>query len=318
MLNAYYFRAHMYTSVPHQIREDLKWMYDAGTRAISIAVLEQDFFAAVENIEIICNEAAKSGIDVFAVPSRWAGLFAGAPKVPSLFSVKNPQTWVLEKDGRPKFTEFSGIISSIHYPETFDFFQSSIDTMFKLWDLKGVIWDEPKMLQDKDYSQRAVDKLGKDASLQEHVKAFVDFISKINLYIKTSHPQKRTCLFAYAHLDDWQIELAAKIHGLDEFGCDGRPWYHEDGGKQEESRKVLLGKNGGERFLNAAKKHGKKSIWLIENHNMALSDIPLLDKRLPEVLTKEVNHLIYYYYPRNLENPDRIMNVLRKHLLNRK
>jgi hypothetical protein len=49
-------------------------------------------FAAVENIEIICNEASKLGMDVFAIPSRWGGLFAGASKVPSLFSVKNPQT----------------------------------------------------------------------------------------------------------------------------------------------------------------------------------------------------------------------------------
>jgi len=129
----------MYTLVPHQIREDLKWMQDVGTQAVSVAVLEQDLFAAVENIEIICNEAAKLGMDVYAVPSRWGGLFAGAPKVPSLFSVQNHHTWVLEEDGSPKISKYSGVISSVHYPETLEFFLSSIDEMFKLWDFKVTI-----------------------------------------------------------------------------------------------------------------------------------------------------------------------------------
>src|SRR6056297_1848104 len=62
LLNAYYFRAHMYTCVPRQIREDMKWMADKGTQVVSVGVLEQDLWAAVENVEIICNEADKAGM----------------------------------------------------------------------------------------------------------------------------------------------------------------------------------------------------------------------------------------------------------------
>ncbi len=314
LLNAYYFRAHMYTLVPHQIREDLRWMKSVGTQAVSVAILEQDLFAAVENIEIICNEAAKLGMDVYAVPSRWGGLFAGAPKVPSLFSVHNPQTWVLDDQGAPHYSDVSGVISSIHYPETLDFFLSTIDEMFKFWDLKGVIWDEPKMINRRDFSPRAIKNLGRDASLESHVQAFVDFMSEINKHIKNAHPQKRTCTFLYANLKDWQIEMAAQTEYLDDFGCDGRPWNSDDLGKQESAGKVLLGSDGGERFLTAAKKYGKNSLWLIENHNMALADVPLMDKRLPEVLSKDVDHLIYYYYPRNLEDPELIMKTIAKPL----
>ena len=71
LLNAYYFRAHSYTMVPHQVKEDLKWMKAIGTDIVSIAILEQDFFAAVENIDIIFNEASKLNMQVYAVPSRW-------------------------------------------------------------------------------------------------------------------------------------------------------------------------------------------------------------------------------------------------------
>jgi len=314
LLNAYYFRAHMYTLVPHQIREDLKWMQDVGTQAVSVAVLEQDLFAAVENIDIICNEAAKLGMEVYAVPSRWGGLFAGAPKVPSLFSVKNPQTWVLQEDGSPKISDVSGALSSVHYPETLEFFLSSIDQMFNLWDIKGVIWDEPKLMSSIDYSPKAIKNLGEKAPVESHVQAFLDFISDVNKHIKVKQPQIRTCMFLYANLDDWKIDLAAQTEHIDDFGCDGRPWYNSDGGKQESTGKVLLGNDGGERFLAAAKKHGRNSLWLIENHNLALADLPIMDKRLPTVLSKDVDHLIYYYYPRNLEDPDKTMRIIAKHL----
>ena len=75
-----------------------------------------------------------------------------------------------------------------------------------------------------------------------------------------------------------------------------------------------MGDDGGERFLWAAEKYGKNSLWLIENHNMALTDLPIMEVRLPEVLAKDVDHLIYYYYPRNLEDPDKIMDVIAVHL----
>src|SRR6266545_942684 len=62
LINAYYFRAHMYTLVPRHVREDMKWMADIGTNIVSIAVLEQDLFAAVENIKIVCSEAERVGM----------------------------------------------------------------------------------------------------------------------------------------------------------------------------------------------------------------------------------------------------------------
>ncbi|ADY51379.1 hypothetical protein Pedsa_0807 [Pseudopedobacter saltans DSM 12145] len=311
ILNAYYFRAHTYTIVPRQVKEDLKWMADLGTNVVSVAVLEQDLFAAVENIQIICNEANKLGMKVFAVPSRWGGMFAGAPKVPSLFSVKNPRTWVLNKDGKPLTNSISGVISSIHYPETKEFFIEYLDNVFKTWDIGGIIWDEPKSFI-KDYSKKAIENLGPNADLQAHVKATIDFYSQINKHIKTNYPKIQTSMFAYSNLSDMIVKEAAQTQYLDYYGCDGRPWRNEDGGQQEGDGKVLLGI--GERYLKEAKNAGKKGLWLIENHNMQMTDVKLMDKRMQEVLSKDIDQLIYYYYPRNIENPEVAMNILAKHL----
>jgi hypothetical protein len=312
ILNAYYFRAHMYTCVPGQIREDMKWMAGNGTDVVSIGVIEQDLWAAVENIEIVVNEAAKQGMQVYVVPSRWGGLVAGAPKVPSLFSVKNPDTWMKNDKGETVHSSVSGVISSIYAQKTRDFVKESLDKVFELWDIKGIIWDEPKTFNRIDYSDNATKKRKENPSYEDNLNENIHFYSDINQHIKNNHPDIQTCLFLYAQSNQDIINAGANIKHLDYYGCDGRPWYPNDGGKDESTGKTLL--ENGERFLKAAHQHNKKSLWLVENHNMLDKDAELMDKRFPEVLEKPVDHLIYYYYPRNLQTPDKIMKVIAKHI----
>ena len=35
-----------------------------------------------------------------------------------------------------------------------------------------------------------------------------------------------------------------------------------------------------------------------------------MEKRLPEVMAQQWDHLLYYYYPRSCEKPDEAMNIL--------
>jgi hypothetical protein len=312
MLNAYYFRAHMYTLVPRHVREDMKWMADIGTNVVSVAVLEQDLFAAVENIQIIVEEAKKAGMKVHAVPSRWGGLLAGAPKVPSLFSVLNPQTWMLQEDGKPYQNGNSGVTSSIHYPETYEFFCKSAEVIAKIGGISGLIWDEPKNFATRDFSPKAKEVLGDNASAEKHVIAMADFYSRVNTHIKDKYPELLLSMFVYANTSDMVIEKAASIKNMDYFGCDGRPWANADGGKQESEGKVLLGP--GEKFITAARKNNKKALLLIENHNMTSAEIPLMDRGLPKVMALGAEQLVYYYYPRNIQEPDKNMATIARHL----
>ncbi len=312
LLNAYYFRAHMYTMVPKQVREDLKWMASIGTKAVSIAVLEQDLWAAEENIHFIIRTAKEFGMETFAVPSRWAGLVAGSPKVPSHFSVRHPDIWVKKPNGEIRFNKANGVICSIHAPETKAFFKTQSEKMLRMFDFKSVIWDEPKLFDVMDYSDLARKKLKDINNEKEHQQAFADFWSEVNIYIKEEFPSVSTHMFCYANLSQQVIDIASKIEGLDYFGCDGRPWGTQDIGQEEQKGKVLLG--NGERFIKAAHKQEKKSLWLIENHNMDIKDNSLMDKRLPEVIEKAPEHLIYYYYPRNLAKPEENMSILSKYL----
>jgi hypothetical protein len=321
LLSAYYQRAHMYTIVPRHVREDLKWMAGIGTDVVCVAILEQDLSAAVDNIALILDEAAKAGMKAFAIASRWGGLVAGSPKVPSLFSVTHPETWILKKDGQPRyFPSNSGVVSSVHHPATYEFFCKTIDALFKTFPaFAGIIWDEPKGFI-QDYSKPALKRLGPDAPDSAYWQAAADFYGKVTLYLKQNHPGKLATMFMMGTDVPGIAEIACKIPGLDYFGMDGRPWSNKEDvrwtGNKENSEsgrgKVLIDK--GPRYIELAKKAGKKSILLMENHALRSDMIPVMDACLPRVLALHPDQLIYYYYPRSVEDPDRAMAVVGKHL----
>ena len=321
-LAAYYFRGHMYTCVPRHIREDMEWMADKGTDFVCPAVVEQDLFAAVENLNIITEEAERVGMRILAVPARWGGLTAGAPKVPSLFSALNLNGLMQAKDGSTSVSEkVTGIISSIHAPETLEFFCESLEMMYQQhpnW--AGLIIDEPKAYR-ADYSPMAVKVLGKDAPIEAHYDAFSEFLSKVCAFAKARWPDKLTILFEKADSNDRKLASVSKVGPLDYFGADGRPWgmaeerklsgnFGENGG----DHKVLLD-GVGEKFINlAGQQPGRKSFLLIENHNMDTPMIDLMERNYESVLKLPADMFCYYYYPRNVVDPERAMRIIGKQL----
>ena len=312
LIGAYYLRAHTYTFVPRHIREDMEWMAGVGTKAVVLGILEQDLYAAISNVRLICEEAARAGMEVWAVPCRWGGLVAGAPKVPSYFTSVHPETWILDKEG--KMLECCiGPSSSVHHPATLEFVVHSADSMLRIWPIKGIIWDEVKILDRMDYCPAARQALGdRIDDFDAHTDAAAEFFNRANVAIRRRHPDVALAMFIYGHFTGHLVEAPAAIETLDYFGCDGSPWFTGESEDREKLKKMLL--DEGLRFLDAARRHNKKTLWLIENHDLVDVDVDLMDRRLPEVLAYKPDLLLYYYYGRNSESPDRNMSVLGKHL----
>ena len=320
---AYYLNAHMYTYVPRHIRADMEWMADIGTSYVCVGVLEQDLFAAYENHAFIAAEAARAGMRIIAVPSRWGGLTAGAPKVPSLFSILNPQTWMVNKKGTTAVNpRVSGAISSVHHPDTLKFF---CDTLGELYNqhpqMAGFIIDEPKGFQI-DKSKMAIAALGADAPLSAHLAATRDFYGKICAFAKQRWPDKLTFLFQQTHNSAEELAASAAVPHLDYYGCDGRPWTLEDDarmtglgeGQESGKGKVLLSGKGAACIKAARAVPGRKSFFLAENHNLQASMIEPMDRNYPAILALKPDMLAYYYYPRNVQDPDRAMAVIGRHI----
>ena len=310
LLNAYYLNHHMYCLVPRHVREDMEWMAGLGTEAVSIGILEQDLFASKDNLDIICREAERAGISVFAVPSRWGGIVAGAPKVPSLFTATHPETWMRDEAGEPIYGEVWGPMSSIHHPATFELYCKNLEELLTGWPIKGIIWDEVKILELMDHSPAAKKALPAHAGLDAHIDAVAEFFDRAGQKARSLKPDLVLSMFIYAFIKGYAVERCARIPTLDYFGCDGKPWRLEDYDRPH--KKTLLGQ--GEPFLAAARKNGKGGLFLIENLDMPLAECDIMDKRMPEVLALGAEKLIYYYFPRNMEDPDRQMAILAKHL----
>lgn len=310
LLNSYYLNHHMYCVVPRHVREDMEWMADLGTKAVSVGILEQDLFASKDNLDIICREAERAGIAVFAVPSRWGGIVAGAPKVPSLFTATHPETWMRDEAGEPIYGEVWGPMSSIHHPATFELYCRNLEALLTGWPIKGLIWDEVKVLEIMDHSPAARKALPADADLGAHIDAVAEFFDRAGQKARSLSADIVLSMFIYAFIKGYAVERCARIPTLDYFGCDGKPWRLED--YDRPVKKTLLGM--GERFLAAARKNGKGGLFLIENLDMPLAECALMDQRMPEVLALGAEQLIYYYFPRNMEDPDRQMDILAQHL----
>lgn len=320
---AYYLNAHMYSSVPKHVRADMEWIAEAGSAFVCVNILEQDLWAAGENIDLILSEAARVDLRVLAVPSRWAGLTAGAPKVPSLFSVLHPHTWVQDAYGRTNVDPMTcGVMSSIHCAETGRFFRESLDRLFLRHPaLAGLVIDEPKALQFSDYSPKAALALGRDAPRSAHVQAAVAFYDEVLRCVGARYPDKLRCMFLPAQSDPEDLERCAAMQNIHYFGADGRAWDRQAdlrwktlSANSESGRGKILLDGVGRRFIGAARRHGKKSLFLIENHNLTEDMVSAMDRFLPEVLGQDANLILYYYYPRNVPDPERAMQLIRHHL----
>lgn len=119
-----------------------------------------------------------------------------------------------------------------------------------------------------------------------------------------------------------ELATGGGVQPLDYYGCDGRPWTKEEdaeftgGGATQESGKGKILLSGiGQKFIDEARRvPGRGSFFLAENHNLQSSMIGPIDRNYPAVLALRPDLFAYYYYPRNVQEPDRVMDIIGGHL----
>ena len=136
--------------------------------------------------------------------------------------------------------------------------------------------------------------------------------------MKARDPGKLTALFYYANAGAAELDALATLQGYDAFGCDRRAWGSEEdagfikagAGNESGKGKTLLPHL--ERFSRAATKIGARSFALMENHNLTAPMIEAMERALPRVVALPPSLFSYYYYPRNVADPDRAMEIVRR------
>jgi hypothetical protein len=302
LLTCYYFHGQDFCIVPRHVRADVTWMADHGVDAVAIAVHEGDLYGS--NLPLVCDEAKRAGLKVLAVPSRVAGLVAGWHRAPGYISTWHPELWGRDANGRP--LEAYGPQASLHHPDLHGHLTQYLDTMFDQLPLDGLIWDEIKTLHWEDHSQAAIAALGRPATIQDQLQATTRFFSGLNRHLHARRPELRIDTFVPTCVSDEAIQACAAIEGLTAFGCDGKCWPANtcdvgEGGAD----KHLIGNV--ERFRDAANANGTQLLTLLELQMLSRPALELTCKHLPDLLAYDPEHLIYYYYPRLMEDAEEFM-----------
>lgn len=309
MLGAYYFRVGMFTLVPEQIRVDLDWMRAIGTDAVCLAVNVNDLDCNRLNLDFLVEAIHGAGMQVFFVPSRIAGITAGAPLTPSLLGYLHPDSWSLDRDGAP-YMRRVGPVCSFYHPAVADWFVEQVGIMIRDWPVDGIIWDEPKSTYWQDFAPRALDQ-NPTGDFRHYMRDFAAFFGGVNLRLRTLRPDLTLIHFDEACRNDIVVEESARIAGLDYFGADGRPWVCADPSRAR-STKVLP--DYGERFLRAARAEGKHTFALLENQRLTVEETAWMERDLPRVLALDIDYLAYYYYRAEAATAARNMELMRTHL----
>lgn len=137
-------------------------------------------------------------------------------------------------EGKPQMDLF-GPLASVHHAATREAFEGMLRNLLSNWPVTNIVWNEPKAIGRVDYSEAAKEALGEGWTdgKEKHLQAQVDFFGSMNQLIKETRPGCRVSLFVHAFYEGATLDRLAAMVGLDDFGCDGRPWGLEDGGADD-------------------------------------------------------------------------------------
>lgn len=313
---AYYIHQYQYNQTPAHTREDMAWIAENGFDGVAMVVNEHDLVKGDRNIDLVFSSAKAAGLKVHLVPSRWGGLVAGTPGIKSAFSSSHPDDLMRSKSGAVQQNSLWGALASVHSPATFSFYCEMLDQIFSRWSFDGIIWDEPKGFGVEDYSIHAMKKRPDGAGIYWDNQQFAHFFDRLGEYLKTKYPHIRLSMFVYATMPQEVLDCCCAIRYLDDIGIDGNPFIQNR--STDKQGKTLL--ENGDKIMKMAHHAGKNGLMLIENFDLTLEETALMDANLPEILSY-VHHkddvVMAYYYGRNNEDPDRVMEITSKHLKHR-
>ncbi len=204
-INCFYFSKFSYTLVPWQIKEDLQRIKDTGANSITLNIIEQDYKAARENIELVIEEARKLGLKIYFIPERWLGVFGGVHDFPSVWTLKNMQ-YSITKATTDYLMTATGPVSSLFVPETISFLKKKLKECFKYFGFDGMIWYQPNL-----YWDAAGGRGGMDITANAYTAVF----SALNKHVKSTYDAPEIGWLPHPNSE---IQLRAeKIEALDKY-----------------------------------------------------------------------------------------------------
>ena len=292
--------------MPKSIEAELDDIAATSIDCVCVAVNFTDLGLNDECMHRLRNAIIERDMELYLVPSRVAGITAGAPLTPDYFGYAAPHTWTIQQDGSPLIRKV-GPVCSFYYPEVEEHVISTVRDMITTYQPSGIIWDEPKSTNWQDFSAKALEH-NPQADHRRYQFDFAQFMSRVNNTLRHHFPDLCIVHFDEACRNDDVVDAAATIEGLDYLGVDGRPWDCRDSTVERE-RKVLF--EYGERFLQAATENRSGTFALVEHQRLNSAEDELFAANIDRILELNIDFLAYYYYRGGSGDIEYNMNLAR-------
>ncbi|MBO4646850.1 MAG: hypothetical protein J5806_01690 [Lentisphaeria bacterium] len=300
-LSAYTLSYGNWTVIPSHWDRSFGEMRENGFDAVDLSFSESEATYSMRAIEQQIAMAHKHGLKVLLIPSRFAGRFAGAPYMTSIFSAAHPE-W--ELPGVPG-------CCCIDVPEVVRASVDFVEMIVKSFDLDGLIFDEPKNTGTPSSHPATIARYGHPGTAEEARLSMLDYLQTLITAAKRLRPDLTITIFNMPPVSPEFTRRAAALKYVDYAGFDGtlagKSYFHEAVCRDKASVLELWPRICEE----AAGKCG--TFALLENILIPASEHDHYRQELEETLAQvRPDHLACYYYGHNNEDPEYIQKITMK------
>lgn len=263
LVNCYYYAPHNHSLLMRHIEYDLANMVRMGVDVVSLCVQEDQLTNwHQQRLKNFVQRAHQYGLNVHAVPNRWAGMTAGWLDGFSNWSVENRDTHYTDPKykGRP--------YSNPAHPKVTEHYRKYIKLLAEAG-FDGIIWDEPRPF--------------------DRTEIFY-FLDEMSACAKSLKPDIVISMFAESsclHLKDTFPEL----QHMDYLGSDGHIRSRDH--KMHRMKTTIF--EAHEAFYEPLKTAGKKTFFLLEAQRHRDADLQNYLDNLEEAFSLPMDHLMFYY-----------------------
>ena len=307
-INFYYLAHGFFVFNPKQVKRDYAEMKSLGADSITYAVLEQDDLFCPVTMEKHFELAHRAGLKVYVIFSRFGGLFAGAPRVPSLFSAERQDTLMRRKDGSI-YSGYTGVYSCVNNRDFRKFFIRTTTRLLEKYKIDGVVFDEPKLSGSPCYCGTCRKLLGKEDPVVFRNRSVVKFLDDAAAKMKKINPRLEIALFNDTIYPLEFHRMSAGMKNLDYHGTDGslsKQWVNKSEIKQVKTPLLEQVKEA----KKIAEENGKKFMAVCENFQVPASEIPAWERNFEKVLEYRPDLLVFFYYAPNTDDPEKLHDMI--------
>ncbi len=284
-----------------QLRNSLAEIRQHGATSICSNFLEDPFM--VREAAQFAQLAHEEGLRFYAMPGRVAGLFAAGPRLASPFLTAHPEARALDGEGNPRAGD-SGPAACLNHPEFIKWFYPFIFNMIKECQADGILFDEPKTTRLSCHCPICRDMGGDvaQALIALREQSFATMLNRVAEEIKALGADKTTLAMLMPATKYSFVEKLACQPALDVIGVDGP--IHSEVTKKESIF------DSAPRFHPIIRRHGKRTLVLIETFEMTGKDQVFLDEKMPRVPELKADFYSFNYYGHANSHPERVMQAV--------